>query len=95
MAEATLKAEVLKLARSHGWKVQHLSHEPRHAYRLGGRGFPDLVLARRGRVLFRELKREQEPLDPEQVAWAAELLDAFAVWRPSHLRLGIIHGELA
>jgi hypothetical protein len=96
MPEALLKKEVLRLAKTHGWLVQHLSHEPRHAYRLGGKGFPDLVLAKDGRdPIFAELKREMEEPDDEQNRWL-DALGWFAhVWRPSDLRSGIIHRVLA
>ena len=96
MPEKLLKAEVLKLAKHHGWKVQHLSHEPKHAYRSGGKGFPDLVLARADREpLFIELKREDQELEPEQQEWAAALGAYHNVCRPSDLRLGILHRVLA
>ena len=51
-AEADFQAEVMKLAKQRGWKVFHdwdpVMNEP---------GFPDLVMARDGIVIFAELKR--------------------------------------
>ena len=57
------------------------------AVQYDGAGFPDLVLARRGTVLFRELKREvRSDLDEGQSRWF-EAIDPdqndIAVWRPS------------
>jgi hypothetical protein len=52
-----------------------------------GAGFPDLILAREGRLIFAELKAEGARLRPEQ----REVLDVLRqsaechVWRPSDL----------
>ena len=61
-------------------------------------GFPDLVLARAGVVLFRELKGDRGRLSSEQRDWGKQIdpwwwgevgsserlvLGAFDVWRPS------------
>ena len=45
-------------------------------------GFPDLVLAREGVVIFAELKAEKGRLRPDQEKWIAAL-GACYVWRPS------------
>jgi VRR-NUC domain. len=50
-----------------------------------GKGFPDLVIAGPGGLLFRELKTEKGRLTPDQQAWQAVLASAgadVAVWRP-------------
>jgi hypothetical protein len=39
------------------------------AVQMGSSGFPDLVLARGGRVLFLELKREGAQARADQLAW--------------------------
>ena len=51
MSEDVFQRQVEELAESLGWKVYH-THDSRRSHR----GWPDLVLGRRGRVLFRELK---------------------------------------
>jgi hypothetical protein len=48
----------------------------------GDAGFPDLVLARGGQVLFREVKTDTGVLSAKQRTWGRHLGDAFGVWRP-------------
>lgn len=53
---------------------------------LGDRGFPDLVIAGRGRLMFRELKREDGKLSKFQEEWRDFLIDAgcdWKLWKPS------------
>ena len=45
-----------------------------------GQGFPDLVLARAGVVLFRELKTDIGKVSDEQAAWLQAV--GGKVWRP-------------
>jgi hypothetical protein len=49
----------------------------------GTAGYPDLTLVHpRGRVvLFVELKRAPNRLDPDQIKWAEALHEAGAIWR--------------
>lgn len=51
-----------------------------------GTGWPDLVLAKPGRLIFAELKSETGHASPEQMLWL-KLLDAAGgecyVWKPS------------
>ena len=51
----------------------------------GDPGFFDLVLARRGRVIFAELKSARGKLSAEQEAWLAELSGGPEryTWRPA------------
>lgn len=80
MSEDAFQRQVERLAESLGWKVYH-THDSRRSHR----GWPDLVLGRRGRVLFRELKTMKGRTTPDQKQWL-ELLNAAghdaAVWRP-------------
>lgn len=62
-----------------------------------GKGYPDITLAGRSGVLFRELKSDTGTLEPDQQVWASALAAAgadFAVWRPEDLRSGRIEREL-
>lgn len=52
---------------------------------MGHSGFPDLVLARDGRVMFFELKREDGKTTPGQDAWLSALGPDTYVIRPSRL----------
>lgn len=80
MTENALQAAVLNFARQLGWMSYHT-----HDSRRSQPGFPDLVLVRGHRVLWRELKTQTGRLRPDQTRWitALELAgqDA-AVWRP-------------
>ena len=53
MTEAELKRAVLRLAYSHGWLVYHVPAT--NVRGSQGRGYPDLTLAKAGRVLWLEL----------------------------------------
>lgn len=91
ISEKDSQRQVVELAGLYDWRVCHISDSRRQAGErwIGdtlAKGWPDLVLARAGRVLFRELKTQKGRLTQEQRAWLDELaaagLDA-AVWRPS------------
>lgn len=79
--EAAFQARVKSFAGRHGWECYHT-----HNSKRSDPGFPDLVLARPPRILFRELKTETGKVSDDQKKWllllAACGLDA-AVWRPS------------
>ena len=80
-------ASDLGLLRYHTWNSQNSAS-----------GFPDLVLAGKGGVLFRELKREDSMPTPAQVKWLRALKAAGAdsgVWRPSDLICGTVAAECA
>lgn len=77
MSEVELQNDVIELARRSGWLVHHA----RPARNVSGwctpiqgdRGFPDLVLAKNGCVLFAELKSESGRVRPEQRGWIKAL----------------------
>lgn len=92
MTEAELLANVRALARQLGWKSYHT-----HDSRRSEPGFPDLVLARPGRVLVRELKSERGYLTKPQLAWIGLLCSAgvdVGTWRPRDLLEGRVLAEL-
>ena len=63
-----------------------------------GRGFPDLVIAGPGGVVFAECKCADDTMSREQRLWSAMLLGAGAtwvVWEPIALFTGQIETELA
>ena len=83
--ERAFQAEVVKLAHLLGWKTYHTWNSKHSAA-----GFPDLVLVRRPRVIFAELKSERGKASSDQLAW----LDALEQcgqevyqWRPSQWKL--------
>lgn len=78
--EKAFQADVVKLARRHGWEVFHMTNALKSQP-----GWPDLVLWR-DRVLFRELKTERGVLSGSQEETLAGLKAAGAdacVWRPA------------
>lgn len=78
--EKDFQWEVIKEARDLGWEEYHTYNS-----RRSKKGFPDLVLVRE-RVIFAELKTEDEDLTADQRNWREWLEGAQAeyyLWRPS------------
>ena len=82
--EKQFQRAVMDFARLHGWAVYHT-----YDSRRSSPGFPDLVMARYGRVIFAELKTEKGRMSGPQMEWmtilgtaAGSNLEA-ALWRPS------------
>jgi hypothetical protein len=84
--------QVLKLARLHGWRTAHFRPARtatgsgwRTAVSGDGKGFPDLVLVRKHRLVVAELKVGINQPTPEQEQWLEAFRRAGAevyVWRP-------------
>lgn len=94
ITEAQFQRQILQLAQLTGWRVAHFrtAMNARGKYMTpvagDGKGFPDLVLVKGGRVLFRELKRDRTYLEADQKLWRDALLSAgadWALWRPRDL----------
>ena len=75
--ESAFQNTVLELAKIHGWICYHT-----HDSRRSERGFPDLVLAKGGVVLFAECKTDTGKLTNDQIAWL--LATHGVIWRPKH-----------
>lgn len=94
MLESDLMWQVRKLAKECGWLGYHT-----HDSRKSAAGFPDLVLVRRERMLFVELKKETEKPRKEQVVWLDALRRVPSVevyiWKPSDWISGEIKKLLA
>lgn len=83
-SERAFQAAVVRYATLMGWTTYHT-----HDSRRSDPGFPDLVLIRRPRVVFAELKAERGRLRLAQLFWIEELRacgQAAYVWRPSQWR---------
>ena len=97
MTERQLQDAVLKLARLQGWLVYHT-----YDSRRSQPGFPDLVMVRKGQLLFVELKGAKGKLAREQREWIGALAcvmeDTFAmdvyVWKPKDWLDGTIEEVL-
>ena len=72
MTEAEFQANVIDLAKTLGWRIHHDRGDYRQCI-AGDPGFPDLVLAKDGRVLFLELKSEKGKMTEAQGAWFGDL----------------------
>lgn len=97
MTEAAFTKQLLELAARFGWLASH-HHDSRRQVRAGvfvgdkhAAGLPDLVLVRRGRVVFAELKVGRGKPSPLQAQWLEELRAVEAntqgvvevhLWRP-------------
>lgn len=91
--EKDFQAQVIKLAKAQGWWVHH-----HYDSRRSEPGWPDLVLLRGDRALFRELKREKGRTTPAQEAVIGRLIRAGLdadVWRPRDFLEGRIQQELS
>lgn len=93
-SEAEFTRQVIAAARAAGWLCAHFG--PARVLRGGrekyetpvrgdGKGLPDLVLARGGRVILAELKAERGVLSSHQERWVRE--SGAAVWRPAQWEL--------
>ena len=98
MSEKELQDNILELAHALGWLCVHF--RPAQTVRgwrtpfTGDAGFVDTVLARRGRVIHVEVKREKGPLGPGQEEWGAALGDSYRLWRPSDWFAGVVEEDL-
>lgn len=94
MLEEDLMAAVKGIAQLKGWKYYHT-----YDSRKSDRGFPDVVLVhgKARKVLWRELKRDDNKPTPGQQEWLDELTAAgedARVWKPADLVSGRILREL-
>lgn len=95
ITEEQFQSWVIDVAKLFKWHVHHdrpalLADGTWRTPIAGDKGFPDLVLAREGRIIFAELKSEKGRMTPEQENWLKALgccdddgrVEAY-VWRPS------------
>jgi hypothetical protein len=85
--EDALQSRVMDTAKLMGWRRVHFRPAQQRgrwvtAY-TGDDGFPDLVLARAGRVLLAELKAEDGRFRPGQREWLEAAGDNGKLWRPA------------
>jgi len=87
-SEGEFQDAVVEVAHLYRWLVYH----PRAVRLASGRwgvpmqgdaGLPDLVLARGGVVLLRELKTDTGVVEPQQERWLREAGSFAEVWRPA------------
>jgi hypothetical protein len=94
MTEAELEREVLALAAKRELRVLSIPDSRRL---ITGTGYPDLTIAGRRGVLWRELKTEGGQLSADQRRWKYQLLASgqnWGVWRPRDLAAGEVAAQL-
>ncbi len=84
MTEAELKAEIVSYAHEQGWLVFSLPMSSIRRLVKDASGYPDLTLAREGRVLWFELKAQAGKLSEAQAVWIKALRWSYII-RPSDL----------
>lgn len=89
MNESEWQQQVLAAALKLGWQTMHIGRTGKHqavgAKGTLGRGWPDLVLVKGGRIIFAELKAEKGITDPiqKQVLGILHQVGEVYIWRPS------------
>lgn len=87
ISEGDLLQRTIDTARWHGWLVCHVRPARTAAgWRTpltGDPGLPDVILARRGRVVLAELKSERGRFRPGQREWLDALGEHGRLFRPS------------
>ena len=84
LQESDFQKPVIGLAEWNGWRVYHVANVKGQLRSATGEGFPDLVLARGTRLLFRELKVGKKKPTAKQRIWGALLLAAGQDWKVWH-----------
>jgi VRR-NUC domain len=91
VSEKLFTQQVIDLARWHQWRLCHFRAgiNRRGQWQTaiqGDRGFPDLVLVRRDKLIFAELKTHSGRITSEQDQWLSDLKRAGCmaiIWRPN------------
>jgi transcriptional regulator with XRE-family HTH domain len=88
LTEAEFQGRVMDYAQRCGWmRVHYRPAQQRGKWVTaitGDVGAPDLILARNGRVLLVELKKEDGRFRPGQQEWLTAAGDNGRLWKPSH-----------
>jgi hypothetical protein len=89
LSEAAFQQRVMEAARRAGWLCCHF--RPAKTQRgnwitpmAGDKGFPDLALAKDGRVILAELKSDKGKPSKEQLAWLAAVGGHGRLWSPEN-----------
>ncbi len=82
MSEAEFQADIIDLAKHHGWASYHTFDS-----RRSNEGFPDLVLVRDDQgIFYREIKSAMGAVTAQQIGWLTVLTEApggdARVWWP-------------
>lgn len=88
ISEAQFQRRIMDAAKWNRWKVVHIRAVEISKGRWsvpyeGDRGLPDLVMAKDGRIIVPEIKREGGKATKDQVSWLDNLGDHGRLWYPS------------
>ena len=85
-SETQFRGAVIELAEWCGWRAYGIRRSDGVLLSDTAVGFPDLVIAKAGRLLIPELKRDRDTRTPEQLAWADCLpVENYRLWRPTDM----------
>jgi hypothetical protein len=89
LSEADFQQRVMDAARRAGWRVAHFRAAKTQRGNwitpmTGDKGFPDLALAKDGRVILAELKSDKGKPSKEQLAWLAAVGGHGRLWSPEN-----------
>lgn len=95
MTESELREQVVKYAHGRGWLVFSLPIAKTRRPVKDATGYPDLTMARDGRIVFIELKTDDGVMRPDQMTWLRNLGPYCYVLRPSDWAAGDVARLLA
>ena len=85
--ESEFQAAVIQLAELNGWLVYHAANTKGQLRGQTAAGFPDLVLVKGKKIMFRELKIGRNTATTQQLFWQAHLKSGghdVAIWHPDY-----------
>jgi hypothetical protein len=99
MSERELLDNIIQMAHVLGWLVMHsrpaINRRGVWSTPLSGdSGFPDLCLARKGEILFIEVKRQHGKVTDGQAQWAVALCPHYFLAQPGDWFSGLIERVL-
>lgn len=91
LLEKDFQQQIIELAQLYGWKVAHFRHawskDGKRCHtpvQADGKGFPDLCMVKRVRIIFAEVKGDNGKMSAEQEEWLKKLyyVAETYLWRP-------------
>lgn len=79
LSESQLQSAIFRFAKLKGWTVAHFDKAQVRPgiwvtpVKADGKGFPDLLMVRKGRLIVAELKAKGGRVRPEQAVWLSLL----------------------
>lgn len=94
ITEAEFTRQVLEYAKLKGWRTAHFRPARtkdgwRTAVSGDGKGFPDLLMVRQGRMIVAELKVGKNKVSEAQKAWLNAFVTIVRLWTGAMMRVDI------